>query len=144
MVRKVETLEIGPELALSLAGSPLPVFDVRIAVVQEPDACVAEVRLLAELDPFTWARLAQSPAFELEVPGLDPTAPVRIEASWGADARASLADAPDPYEVAARLRAAEPASLLRQAESWVLVAATQEVAPGLRGGVAARQTRLER
>lgn len=141
MVTKVETLDVGPELELALAGSPLPVTDVRAAVVLAEDGRLLEVRLLAELDPFNWTRLEQAGVHETPPGPFDGALPLRIEARLRETARASLGDAADPYDVVARLRAAEPDSPLRQAESWALLAVTQEMGPGLRGGFATRPPR---
>ena len=152
MTMKIETLEVAAAMELFLAGAPLPVSGVYATVLLDDDptgSSVVEVRLLAEMDFFNWLRVESSVAFGLDAAERGPNSlgtfdasrPVRVEARLCEAALPSLGAPEDPYDVAARLRSATATSPLRQSESWAVLAVTQEMQPGLRGGFASRPGR---
>ena len=138
-----ETVKVSSEIVMCVGGEPVTVHKVEVSVLRETDeAPVAEVRLCLELDALTYARLDTSDAFHLReaergpsaVGAIDPAAAVRDEARLKPEHLSVLSPEADAFDVAVALKGATSDSPLRQTESYLVLAVTQEQQKGLRLG----------
>lgn len=141
--QETSEIKVCPELAFFAAdGAAVPLKQLRIAVRMNGDR-LAELRLIADLDPPAWRAVDAAEGFNspAAVRGpifgghFDEGKTVEVEARLKDEHLPLLAAAQDVFDLGAALIDAPADGALRATESWLLLYAKQQAMPGLKTGM---------
>lgn len=141
MDREFTEAGIAPSLELGMGEEILTAQQPTLRLHQ-PEAGPLGFELEFEVSAVDWQRIEAAQAFHLDSgarsasfgQGFTPEQPVRVTARLHSALVSQMEAQEDIFEAGGLLLLAQAQEVYRRSQDWLLVHATQEVAPGVRGG----------